>query len=173
MSRVAISYCRAFWFTQLNQFSATPKPTEVLQFWGAAIAQWIHLQLPSCRPRFESQAHHLHFYILQSNLCYICHVERMKINPCFFKKSFTILVPGHRRHLRRSFNRFSAQFQFHYLSQFKHSLSRTPLNRQLSFLFELISANQWCQHGAVTSAVVVNVGEIWGRRSGIVVASFF
>ena len=28
---------------------------------GAAIAQWIRLRLSSCRPRFESQAHHLRF----------------------------------------------------------------------------------------------------------------
>ena len=29
---------------------------------GAAIAQWIHLHLPFCRPRFKSQAHHLCFF---------------------------------------------------------------------------------------------------------------
>ena len=29
---------------------------------GATIAQWIRLRLPSCRPGFESQAHHLRFY---------------------------------------------------------------------------------------------------------------
>ena len=34
---------------------------------GAAIAQWICLRLPSCGPRFESQAHHLCFYHLYSN----------------------------------------------------------------------------------------------------------
>ena len=27
--------------------------------WGAAIAQWINLRLPSCRPGFKPQAHHL------------------------------------------------------------------------------------------------------------------
>ena len=32
--------------------------------WGAAIAQWIRLRLPSCRPGFESQAHHLCFFNL-------------------------------------------------------------------------------------------------------------
>ena len=32
--------------------------------WGAAIAQWIHLHLPFCRPRLESQGHQLHFYHL-------------------------------------------------------------------------------------------------------------
>ena len=30
---------------------------------GAAIAQWIRLRLPSCRPRFESQVRHLCFFI--------------------------------------------------------------------------------------------------------------
>ena len=29
---------------------------------GAAIAQWIRLRLPSCRPGFESQAYFLSFY---------------------------------------------------------------------------------------------------------------
>ena len=33
------------------------------ELWGAAIAQWICLRLPSCRPGFESQVHHLHFFI--------------------------------------------------------------------------------------------------------------
>ena len=32
--------------------------------WGAAIAQWIRLRLPSRRPGFESQAHHLRFFHL-------------------------------------------------------------------------------------------------------------
>ena len=31
-------------------------------WWGATIAQWIRLHLLSCRPRFESQAHHLCFH---------------------------------------------------------------------------------------------------------------
>ena len=30
--------------------------------WGAAIAQWIRLRLPSCHPGFGSQAHHLCFH---------------------------------------------------------------------------------------------------------------
>ena len=29
---------------------------------GAAVAQWIRMRLPSCRPGFESQAQHLCFY---------------------------------------------------------------------------------------------------------------
>ena len=46
---------------------------------GAAVAHWIRLYLPSCHPRFESQAHHLCFYHLWY-LCYICHVKSTKIN---------------------------------------------------------------------------------------------
>ena len=38
-------------------------------WWGTAIAPWIRLCLPSCRPEFVSQACHLCFYNLQSNLC--------------------------------------------------------------------------------------------------------
>ena len=30
--------------------------------WVAAIAPWFHLRLPSCGPRFESQAHHLSLF---------------------------------------------------------------------------------------------------------------
>jgi len=45
--------------------------------WSAAIAQWICLHLPFCRPGFESQVHHIHFFHLQY-LCYICHVKRTK-----------------------------------------------------------------------------------------------
>ena len=35
---------------------------EELEHGGAAIEQWIHLCLPSCRPGFESQAYHLGFF---------------------------------------------------------------------------------------------------------------
>ena len=66
---------------------------------GAAIAQWICLRLPSCRPVFESQAHHLSFYHLLSNLCYICHVKRTKINKkrpglAHLKKLILYIVDG-------------------------------------------------------------------------------
>ena len=43
----------------------------------AAIAQWICLQLPSCHPGLESQAHQLRFYQFIFELC---HVEKTKIN---------------------------------------------------------------------------------------------
>ena len=48
-----------------------------LHYRGAAIAQWIHLRLPSCCPWFESQAHHLCFYQIIFELL---HVEKTKIN---------------------------------------------------------------------------------------------
>ena len=43
----------------------------------AAIAQWIHLRLPSCGPGFESQAHQLCFYRFIFKLC---RVKSTKIN---------------------------------------------------------------------------------------------
>ena len=56
----------------------------------AAIVQWIRLCLPSCSPRFESQAYHLRFYQFIFELCY---VEKTKISkkrcrdwPIFIKK---------------------------------------------------------------------------------------
>ena len=48
--------------------------------WGAAIAQWICVHLPFCRPGFESHTNHLCFYHLQSNLCHTCLVKITKIN---------------------------------------------------------------------------------------------
>ena len=44
--------------------------------WGAAIAPWIRLRLPSCCPGFESQAHHLCFH----QFIKLCNVEKTKIN---------------------------------------------------------------------------------------------
>ena len=37
---------------------------------GAAITQWNRLRLPSCRPRFESQAQHVRFIDI-SQICAI------------------------------------------------------------------------------------------------------
>ena len=48
-----------------------------------AIAQWIHLRGLSCGPGFESQAHHVRFFICSQILCYsFCHCvqKRTKIN---------------------------------------------------------------------------------------------
>ena len=39
--------------------------------WGAAIAQWNSLRLPSCCPGFESQANHLSYYFIYSQICAI------------------------------------------------------------------------------------------------------
>ena len=50
-------------------------------------AQWTRLCLPSCHPRFESQAHHQCFYQFVFQLC---HVEKTKINkkrPIFEKQT--------------------------------------------------------------------------------------
>ena len=48
------------------------------------MAQWICLRLPSCCPRFQSQAHDLHFFQFILFKLYICHlnwnVKRTKIN---------------------------------------------------------------------------------------------
>ena len=38
--------------------------------WGAAIAQWICLRLPSCRPKLESLAHHLRFFQISIQIVY-------------------------------------------------------------------------------------------------------
>ena len=43
--------------------------------WGASISQ----RQPTCRPRFESQAHQLCFNHLKY-LCHICNVKKTKIN---------------------------------------------------------------------------------------------
>ena len=58
--------------------------------WHAAIAQWIHLCLPSCRPGFQSDAHHLRFINLYLN-CVMW--KKTKVNKrgldwfnCFLKK---------------------------------------------------------------------------------------
>ena len=47
--------------------------------WGATIAQWIRLSLPTCCPRFESQAHHLRFYQFKFQFK-LWHVEKTKIS---------------------------------------------------------------------------------------------
>ena len=51
---------------------------------AAPIAQWIRPRVPSCRPGFESQAHHLCFFQFKLFKLYICHlnwnVKRTKIN---------------------------------------------------------------------------------------------
>ena len=47
--------------------------------WGAAIAQWICLRLPSCCRGFTSQSHHQHFYQFKIEFK-LWRVEKTKIN---------------------------------------------------------------------------------------------
>ena len=51
----------------------------VLVKWSACSPTTPMFWVPSCRLGLESQAHHLRFYQLQYNLCYICRVKRTKI----------------------------------------------------------------------------------------------
>ena len=80
---------------QIFTLAAVNSSQQTFNSGGAAIAQWFRLCLPSCHPRFDSQAHHLRFNHLQSNLCFICPciVKRTKINKkspglAHFKKPF-------------------------------------------------------------------------------------
>ena len=43
---------------------------------GAAIAQWIHLRLPSCHSRFETQANHLSSYLIYSQIYLSLYCEK-------------------------------------------------------------------------------------------------
>ena len=78
------------------QMYATPNCVRMSEYkfkfcWGAAIAQWICLRLPSFHPGFESQAHHLCFYQFE-----LCHVEKTKIIKCFIfaKAASKVIVIG-------------------------------------------------------------------------------
>ena len=51
-------------------------PRNYTMRWSTTIAQLIHLHLPTCRPGFESQAHHLRFNHVIFELC---HVEKTKL----------------------------------------------------------------------------------------------
>ena len=78
----------------------------------AAIAQWIHLRLPSRRPGFEYQTHQLRFYQIIFDLR---HVEKTKINKkrsglAHFKNIF-LLIP-YSLLLRLSWNEKFAEFYF-------------------------------------------------------------
>ena len=73
--------------------------TSIFLLWATAIAPWLHLRLPTCGPRFESQAHHLCLF----NLYYRnCNEKWTKINKearigpflkkIFFLKSGVVIV---------------------------------------------------------------------------------
>ena len=79
------SHCFKVYFTYPLCWATRCKPLHMIPFssrrileyknkvkWGAAIAQWIRLRLPSCRPGFESQANHLHFFQFILFKLYIC-----------------------------------------------------------------------------------------------------
>ena len=51
---------------------------EKQEWLAAVIPLWFHLHLPSCSPRFKSQAHHLRF--CQFVLVKLCNEKRTKIN---------------------------------------------------------------------------------------------
>ena len=97
---------KAFWLSAFSSFW-----TEAVTFLsrGAAVAQWIHLRLPSCHPGFESQAHHLCFnqFIFEW-----WHAEKTKINKKrpglahFLKQTFQSSV---RYSISRSMNPFTAR----------------------------------------------------------------
>ena len=65
--------------------------------WVAALALWFCLCLPSCGPRFESQAHHLRFFQFVLLKLYQENNENKQkdaeIGP-FKKRSFRVLAPG-------------------------------------------------------------------------------
>ena len=58
-------------------FKVSSDENDKILFFSTAIAQWIRLSLPSYRPGFEFQAHHLCFHQFIKNLCI---VEKTKIN---------------------------------------------------------------------------------------------
>ena len=62
-------------FNQLEFF----KP---VQFRGTILAQWIRLHLPSCRPRFKPQTHHL------------CFIKTSAWRKLMFKVIFIKMSPG-------------------------------------------------------------------------------
>ena len=72
---VALKFHTINWFRETNlnvnyilrRFEANKSRNTM----GAAIAQWIRPRLPSCRPGFESQANHLSFYFIYSQICAI------------------------------------------------------------------------------------------------------
>ena len=56
---------------QINLRIDVHSAKKLLSF-GAFIAQWIRLRLPSCHPRFESQAYSVHFYHFLIVACGLC-----------------------------------------------------------------------------------------------------
>ena len=68
-----------FWYFlhDLKEIRAKISRSKNIASRGAALAQWIRLRLPHCRPGFKSQAHHLPFYQIIFKLLL---VEKTKIS---------------------------------------------------------------------------------------------
>ena len=97
----------------------------------AAIAQWFHLCLPYCGPRFESQAHHAFFNLYYCN----CIKKIRKIN-----KNAAPLTSIHRKPSARSFfllhsSLFPVQLSFGFFRNFFLCLN---VQRHFSAAFFLV-----------------------------------
>ena len=79
LERLRVGNFRLLQVGQLVAVDADCAPDESEQWhkWGATIAQWIRLCLPSCYPGFESQARDQRFYQFIFDFC---HIEKTKIN---------------------------------------------------------------------------------------------
>ena len=56
-------------FIMINHYPKKCNSPKLSPSRGAAIAQWIRLRLPSCRPMFESHTHCLRFFNLYCSNC--------------------------------------------------------------------------------------------------------
>ena len=71
-------YFDAFKTTLIKVFTNLYQNANMLVSWGATIAQWIRLRLPSCRPGFESQARNLRFLFIVFVLYLSCEKNENK-----------------------------------------------------------------------------------------------
>ena len=76
---IRLSVKQSLWSTALRLSICATASVKHKSINSAAIAQWIHLHLPSCRPRFESHAHHLCLYHYSQFVLYF-HVKRTEIS---------------------------------------------------------------------------------------------
>ena len=106
---------------RINSWSIQRCINKHMSSWGAAIAQWIHLCLPSCRPGFQSDAHHLRFINLYLN-CVMW--KKTKVNKrgldwfnCFLKKyeTFSWRMPSCLIVLKISFTRWRPTTTYHFV----------------------------------------------------------
>ena len=79
------------------QLSSSELESNKQSIWVAAIAPWFRLGLPSCSPRFESQAHDLRFFQFVLMKLYRENNEKTKRGrawPFFLKKTYQIRYKG-------------------------------------------------------------------------------